>query len=132
MSYANHVLEPYLISANRMLDERGYISLMGINAYDVPMIRHFIIGNTDFPTRRGGHAHRSSWQILCHLNNSVSIKSKNINGFKEFSLKANSMLVVPPYNWIEIQFEVPNSSLLVLASELYKESDYIYVEPSLG
>jgi hypothetical protein len=115
-----------------MLDERGYISLMGINAYDVPMVRHFIIGNTDFATIRGGHAHRTSWQILCHLNNSVSVKSKNINGIKNFALEANSMLVVPPYNWIEIVFEVPNSSLLVLASELYEELDYIYATPSSG
>jgi len=129
MNYPNDVKDPWLIKQNQKLDEKGFISLLDEGTYPRSMVRHFMIGNLQDLTSRGGHAHRLAWQILCNTSPQARVTAANIYGDFEFLLDHNSILVIPPYNWISIDFLSPNSRLMVLSSEEYDPSDYIYDLP---
>lgn len=129
MNYPNNVLDPWLMKENQRLDQKGFINLLDESIYPKSMVRHFVIGNLHSSTSRGGHAHRLAWQILCNASPEARVTVANLNNDLEFLLDINSTLVVPPYNWISIDFLYPNSRLMVLSSEDYDPSDYIYDAP---
>ena len=74
---------------------------------------------------RGEHAHKECIQaILCTVGH-VEIACLDGQDEKIFSLKnIGELLIVPPGIWIKINFQ-PGSSITVLASEKFAESDYI-------
>ncbi len=74
---------------------------------------------------RGEHAHKECIQaILCTVGH-VEIACHDGEEEKIFSLShIGDLLVVPPGIWITINFQ-PGSSITVLASEEFAESDYI-------
>lgn len=129
MNYSNSVIDPWLINQKKSLDENGFISLLDENLYPRSMVRHFVIGNLQDLTTRGGHAHKLAWQILCNASPQVRVKVANFNSDFAFLLDSNSILVIPPYNWVLIDFLYPESHLMVLSSEEYDPSDYIYDKP---
>jgi hypothetical protein len=130
MNYPNSVLNPWLMNESQRLDEKGFINLLDEGSYPKSMVRHFVIGNLRSSTSRGGHAHRLAWQILCNASPEAKVTVVNLYNDLEFLLDINSILVVPPYNWISVDFLSPNSRLMVLSSEEYDPSDYIYDAPS--
>ncbi len=74
---------------------------------------------------RGGHAHKECIQaILCTVGH-VEITCRDGEEEKIYNLNnIGELLVVPPGIWISIDFQ-PGSSITVLASEKFAESDYI-------
>ena len=74
---------------------------------------------------RGEHAHKECIQaILCTVGH-VEIACLDGEEEKVYSLNSiEKLLIVPPGIWIKINFQ-PGSSITVLASEKFAESDYI-------
>lgn len=74
---------------------------------------------------RGRHAHKECIQaIVCTIGH-VEIHCFDGNEEKVFHLRnLGELLIVPSGIWIEIRFQ-PGSSITVLASEKFAESDYI-------
>lgn len=76
--------------------------------------------------KRGFHAHKSLEQVLICVSGSVKVKCFNGKEEKIYLLdKPNEGLYIGPIVWREIYDYSENTVLMVLASELYDEDDYI-------
>lgn len=75
---------------------------------------------------RGNHAHHKLEQLIFAVSGVIDFELENNNGQK-FSFKLDKPdvgLYIPPLHWRVIKFS-HSSVLLCLASEEYKEEDYI-------
>mgnify|MGYP001578098491 FL=1 len=76
---------------------------------------------------RGGHTHHKTRQILLALSGACTVDLNNGRGEKTtVRLDAlNTGLLLEPYTWHTMKNFADNTVLLVLASTLYDERDYI-------
>lgn len=75
---------------------------------------------------RGGHAHKQLRQLIVALNGSVEIVLDNGKNKSKHVLNSPSlMLEIGPNVWREIVSFINNPIVMILASELYEEDDYI-------
>lgn len=75
---------------------------------------------------RGGHAHKNLKQVIISVSGVIQIKTETLEGeLKSFTLdRPDKGLYIENFCWREIKFS-HNAVLLCLASEVYRESDYI-------
>ena len=95
---------------------------------DIPFTikRVYYIYGVEEGVRRGFHSHRKLQQILICVHGSVKILLKTPDKEEVVTLnKANEGLYIGPNTWREMYDFSDDAVLLVLASEHYKESDYI-------
>ena len=95
---------------------------------DIPfnIKRVYYIYGVEEGVRRGFHSHRKLQQILICVHGSVKILLKTPDKEEVVTLnKANEGLYIGPNTWREMYDFSDDAVLLVLASEHYKESDYI-------
>lgn len=108
-------------------DERG--QLVALEEFkDIPfrIRRVYYMYDTDINVTRGYHAHKKLEQILICIHGSCKIKLDNGYESKEVPLeKPYEGLYVSSAMWREMYDFSPDAVLLVLASELYDEADYI-------
>lgn len=109
-------------------DDRG--SLIALeNNKDIPfeIKRVYYIFDTKDGVRRGFHAHKHLKQVLVCVKGSCKIHLDNGKGdTSEVILnRTNKGLLIESNIWREMYDFSPDAVLLVLASELYDESDYI-------
>ena len=108
-------------------DARGSISMgeIGANLPFTPQ-RYFVVFDVPHGAVRGEHAHKHCHQFLVCLRGSISVRTDI--GFEKDELVLNSPrtgLQVPPMIWGG-QFNFTRDAiLLVLASQVYDESEYI-------
>jgi dTDP-4-dehydrorhamnose 3,5-epimerase-like enzyme len=111
----------------KIKDNRG--TLIAIEEYnDVPIEikRIYYIYDNDANITRGFHAHKNLEQILICLKGSCKIKIDNGFNSKIIELKeADQGLYIGPLIWREMYDFSKGTILLVLASKLYSEKDYI-------
>jgi WxcM-like, C-terminal len=76
--------------------------------------------------QRGGHAHKELQQIIFAVSGVIYCTTEDSSGNKErFILdKPHLGLYMPTYTWGDIRFS-HSAVLLCLASDIYKEDDYI-------
>ena len=76
---------------------------------------------------RADHAHKKCWQIIIPLRGHIKIKLVNKNFTKMFYLnkERKKALIVPPYNWIKINFKRNEDSLLTICNYKYDKKEYI-------
>ncbi len=110
-------------------DQRGSLSVQDFSSFPVSFTRLFVLNSVDPSLKRGGHAHKKCWQFLFTSAPGIKVTISNKNSTHVVELQDNVGLLVPPYNWLEIEFSKSDSYLNVLASESYDPSDYIYVRP---
>ena len=108
-------------------DERGNLIALENNK-NIPFAikRVYYIFDTKENVRRGFHAHKKLQQVLVCIKGSCKIlldsgKEKNITNLNSPAIG----LVVENNTWREMYDFSPDCVLLVLASELYDEEDYI-------
>jgi len=84
----------------------------------------------DVPRRasRGGHAHRTNWQLVVPVRGAVTARcqwyvSRRLRTHA-WQLAPGMALVVPPRVWLDLTF-VTNGVCAVLASEPYDAAEYI-------
>lgn len=108
-------------------DDRG--QLVALEEYkDIPfeIKRVYYIYDTGEGVRRGFHAHKNLEQILICIHGSCKILLDNGEEKKIVSLeKPYEGLYISNNMWREMYDFSEDAVLLVLASELYNESDYI-------
>ena len=108
-------------------DERG--QLVALEEFkDIPfdIKRVYYIYDTLPGVRRGFHAHQNLQQILICVHGSCKIHLDNGYETEEVLLdKPTKGLYIAHNMWREMYDFSPDAVLMVLASELYDESDYI-------
>jgi len=120
---------PFLIQGTLVDDSRGrMISFESLGTYFV-IKRSFTITASEDAMVRGGHAHRFCWQLIYPIFHNLEVVFKNKNDSGKVLVGPGQGLVVPPFNWIEIQFFRAKDCAVVLASDDYLKSDYIYEKP---
>lgn len=108
-------------------DERGQlISLEELNDIPFRIKRVYYMYDTRADVTRGHHAHKSLQQILICIHGSCKIRLDNGEEEKIVLLeKPYEGLYVSNAMWREMYDFSPDAVLMVLASELYNENDYI-------
>ena len=114
-----------LIEIPSFVDDRGSLSFVEFN-----QILDFVVKRVywlfDLKKDRGGHAHKELKQFIFCPNGSVDIILDN--GQKSQLLRLDSpnkgLYITKPL-WREITNFQNNPQVIVLASDLYKEEDYI-------
>lgn len=87
--------------------------------------RQYFLKTSSEKAARGRHSHKNLKQLLVCLLGEAVIKIEGPEGNYRFELNsAKKALFIPPAYWREIKL-YPNTILSVLASEEYKEDDYI-------
>ncbi len=108
-------------------DDRG--QLVALEEFkDIPfeIKRVYYMYDTNEGVVRGRHAHRKLQQILFCVHGSCKVMLDNGSEKKEVALeKPYEGLYVSGNMWREMYDFSPDAVLMVLASELYDESDYI-------
>lgn len=108
-------------------DDRGM--LVALEEFsDIPfeIKRVYYMYDTGEGVRRGYHAHKCLEQILICIHGSCKVLMDNGKEKKIVSLeKPYEGLYVPNNMWREMYDFSPDAVLMVLASEVYKEEDYI-------
>lgn len=116
-----------IVALPKISDPRGNLTFIEGN-HHVPFEIKRIFYLYDVPTEegRGAHAHHNLHQFLICLSGSFDVEIDD--GQCQSTIHLNRPwkgLLIPPKIWAaEVNFD-PGSVCLVLASELYNESDYI-------
>lgn len=115
------------ITLRTISDNRG--SLVAIergNGIPFEPKRVYYIFNTEKNTTRGLHAHIKLSQLLIATSGTVTIKCEYRNLQQEFILdKPTEGLLIEGLVWREMENFSDDAVLMVLASEIYDEDDYI-------
>lgn len=108
-------------------DDRGQlVALEEINDIPFSIKRVYYMYDTIAGVRRGGHAHKSLEQILICVHGSCKVLVDDGNDKKIVSLeKPYEGLYLSNNMWREMYDFSPDAVLMVLASQLYDENDYI-------
>lgn len=108
-------------------DSRG--QLVALEEFkDIPfeVKRIYYMYDTGEGVRRGFHAHKNLKQILICVHGSCKVHLDDGDEKKEVSLeKPYEGLFIDSIIWREMYDFSPDAVLMVLASELYNEADYI-------
>lgn len=120
--------EPYLIPFDAIgSDKIGFITVaQGLLDIPFEIKRVYWTYHTPNKVIRGGHAHKNLQQIIFSVSGKIIIRTEKFGtGKAEFVLDNPSVgLYLPPNTWRQIEFFNP-AVLLCLASDYYKENDYI-------
>ena len=113
-----------IIKLSTFEDERGSLTVAEKNI-PFEIKRVFYIYNVD-DSKRGFHKHKLTRQIVVCINGSCDIVIENKKQ-KTYKLnKPDKGLLIEPEDFHWMQNFSKDSILLILASELYDENDYIY------
>lgn len=108
-------------------DDRGQLVALE-EKKDIPfhIKRVYYMYDTKEGVRRGGHAHKKLEQILVCIHGSCMIHLDNGKETKEVPLeKPYEGLYINNNIWREMYDFSPDAVLIVFASEIYDEADYI-------
>lgn len=115
--------------------DRGDLSVMdlpcpewqGVRTVPFQVRRMFWITRMPQLARRGQHAHREGHQFMICPTGGIQVDSIGPDCKKQHLMLQGPEvgLHVPPMHWLDIRNISPKTSLVVLASNDYKESDYI-------
>ena len=108
-------------------DHRGQLVALEANRqipFDVKRV-FYIYGTLD-GIPRGNHSHYKTKQFLIAVNGSCKVTLDNGKEKEAITLnKPNQGIYLPHMLWHEMVAFKPGTILLVVASDVYKESDYI-------
>jgi len=129
---ANHQASPLVGGAMlyhlpRITDHRGELSFAELNqSLPFPVSRYFLVFGVPSREIRGEHAHRTLHQYLVAVHGSCSVRLFDGERSEEIVLdRPECALHVPPMVWTTQYKYSPDAVLLVLASDIYREADYI-------
>jgi dTDP-4-dehydrorhamnose 3,5-epimerase-like enzyme len=111
----------------RITDHRGALSFAELNqSLPFPVSRYFLVFGVPSREIRGEHAHRTLHQYLVAVHGSCSVRLYDGERSEELVLdRPECALHVPPMVWTTQYKYSPDAVLLVLASDVYREEDYI-------
>jgi len=105
---------------------RGSLSVIEKNVIPFEFKRVYYLYDIPSTAIRGGHAHKELYQFLIPLSGSFDIVLSDGKNKEKITLnKPNKGLVLCPGIWRELENFSSGSVCLVIASDEYKEDDYI-------
>jgi dTDP-4-dehydrorhamnose 3,5-epimerase-like enzyme len=110
-------------------DDRGTLHVKDFSNFPVSFIRLFVIEGSKAGDIRGSHAHKECWLFAYASGAGITLNIKNTCGSKTFALDQSFGVLIPPYNWTEVLFEIKSAKLNILASHPYDANDYISTIP---
>jgi len=116
-----------IIELPRVLDERGNLSFFE-NEKHVPFTikRTYWIYDVPGGEARGGHAYHSLQEFIVALSGSFDVILNDGHTEKRFALNRSYVgLYVPRMIWRQMENFSTNSLALIVASDLYKQEEYI-------
>lgn len=116
-----------IIDLPKVSDSRGNLVFIQKNSpINIDIKRVYYLYDVPSGAERGGHAHYDLYQVLISISGSFTVHLNDGFESKSFLLNRPDLaLLIGPGIWREITDFSSNSICLVLASELYCESDYI-------
>ena len=111
----------------RISDARGQLSFAEIHqSLPFPVVRYFLVFGVPSREIRGEHAHRTLDQFLVCVHGSCSVRLFDGDASEEVLLNRPDLgLHVPAMLWTTEYKYSADAVLLVLASDIYREPDYI-------
>ncbi len=115
----------YIISLKTFTDSRGNLTVIErVVPFEIKRI--FYIYGVDGSTR-GGHRHHKTIQAAICIKGSCTITNNNGSSKETFLLDSpDKCLILEPKDWHQMSDFTPDAILMVLASEYFEASDYIY------
>lgn len=115
---------PYLINLPTIVRDDGDITVA--ENLPFPIERVYWIYGVDYDTERGSHAHKTLWQLIIAVHGQCFVHLDNGTEKTTWAVeRPTEGLLVPPMHWRTIDtFDAP-AVILVLASAVFDESDYI-------
>ena len=120
--------EPQIIDIPIVHDQRGNLSVVeGGDLVPFDIKRLYYLYDVPGGATRGGHAHKNLRQLIIAASGSFAVVLDNGKIRQKFSLnRSYKGLYIPTMIWREIENFSSGAVCMVLASEHYDESDYIY------
>ncbi|WP_179344022.1 sugar 3,4-ketoisomerase [Winogradskyella ursingii] len=115
-----------IIEIPKVHDERGSLAVIEKGCFPFEIKRVYYLYDVPSDAFRGGHAHKNLNQLLIPLSGSFEVLLKDGTSSNRVLLnKPNKGLLIVPGIWREIDNFSSGSVCLVLASEVYDETDYL-------
>ena len=115
------IIIPKIVSPENM----GSLSFIEQDIIPFLIKRVYYLYDVPINGERGGHAHKNLSQVLFALNGSFEIIIDDGTNKKTILLNSpNTGLFIPSGIWREMKKFTKNSICMVVASDIYKESDY--------
>ena len=116
-----------IIELPKISDSRGNLTYLETGRqFDFSISRVYYIYDIPGGSERGGHAHKNLYQLIIAVSGSFEIiiddgiKRKSINLSRGYQ-----GLILVPYIWRELVNFSSGAVCLVIASDIYRESDYL-------
>jgi uncharacterized RmlC-like cupin family protein len=118
---------PRLVPILRRTDPRGVLGVAQHPEHvPFPIARMFYTAGVPRGARRGGHAHRTLEEFLVVPVGRVHVRAEWAGGVVEAELDATSAgFHLPPMAWLELSDYAEGTVVVVLASAVFEEADYI-------
>ncbi len=116
-----------IIDISKISSDKGSLSVLESNS-SIPFDIKRVYYTYDIPSgaERGGHAHKNLYQLIIAASGSFNVILDDGKNRKTVFLNNPSKgLLITPGIWREINEFSNGSVVLVMASELYDEKDYI-------
>jgi hypothetical protein len=110
----------------KFADDRGVLVPIEFSGLPFPPKRLFYIQNVPSGTWRGGHAHRTTKQVLICISGAIEVKLESKDGTETFMLKEGQQCFIDSMIWDSQKFIDENSILLVICSTEFNKEDYIF------
>lgn len=115
-----------IIDITKVHDTRGNLSVIQGEAIPFEMKRVYYLYDIPSGGRRGGHSHKNCQELIVALSGSFDVILNDGDQQKSVTLnKPNIGLLIPNGIWRELENFSSGSVCLVLASDVFKEEDYI-------
>ena len=115
-----------LIEIPKIEDRRGNLSVVEKDCIPFQIKRVYYLYDVPSNAHRGGHAHKEQQEFLIALSGSFDVIVDNGEEKQRIMLnKPYKGLLIPSGIWRELENFSSGSVCLVLASDVYLESDYI-------
>lgn len=115
----------YLLNLKTFIDKRGNLTVIEkVVPFDIKRI-FYIYGVDD--SVRGGHRHVKTIQAAVCIKGTCTIFNNDSEEKNEFVLDSpDKCLILEPKDWHQMHSFSEDAILMVLASEYFEQSDYIY------
>lgn len=115
-----------ILNIPKIEDPRGNLAVIEKDVIPFKIERVYYLFDVPSGSKRGGHAHKALNQVLIALSGSFDVIVKDGKNEKRITLNNPSKgLLITPGIWRELENFSSGSVCLVVASDVYKESDYI-------
>lgn len=117
-----------IIDIPKIVDEqgRGNLAVIEKDTYPFDIKRVYYLYDVPSDAYRGGHAHKEVYELLIAISGSFEVLLDDGKTKQKVMLnKPNKGLLIPTRIWRELDNFSSGAVCLVLASDVFDESDYI-------